>query len=111
MKQTTLRELKASGYPPKNIHEELKANLRKKLAANEPIFIGILGYEHSVIPDFERAILSGHSINLLGLRGQAKTRLARKMTQLLDQWVPVVAGSEINDDPLSPISYQAKALI
>ena len=111
MKQTTLRELKASGYPPKNIHEELKANLRKKLAANEPIITGILGYEHSVIPDFERAILSGHSINLLGLRGQAKTKMARQLTQLLDEYIPYIAGSEINDDPFCPISFFGKQQI
>ena len=80
MKQTTLGELKASGYKPLNIKEELRLNLRKKLAKKEPIFTGIMGYEHSVIPDFERAILSGHSINLLGLRGQAKTKMARQLT-------------------------------
>ena len=74
-------------------------------------FEGLIGYENTVIPDVERAILSGHNINLLGLRGQAKTRLARQMTQLLDEWVPVVSGSEINDDPLAPISREAKELI
>jgi len=107
----TLRQLKASGYTPKNIQQELADNLRARIKSCEPTFEGLLGYEHTVIPDVERALLSGHSINLLGLRGQAKTRLARKMTGLLDEWVPVVAGSEINDDPLNPISYQAKALI
>jgi len=107
----TLGQLKASGYTSKSIQQELADNLRARIKAGTPTFEGLLGYEHTVIPDVERALLSGHSINLLGLRGQAKTRLARQMTQLLDQWVPVVAGSEINDDPLSPISYQAKALI
>ena len=77
----------------------------------KPTFEGLLGYENSVIPDVERALLSGHSINLLGLRGQAKTRLARQLTQLLDEWVPVVKGSEINDDPFAPISNFAKKLI
>ncbi len=71
----------------------------------------MIGYENTVIPDIERAILSGHNINLLGLRGQAKTRLARQMTELLDEWIPVVAGSEINDDPLQPISRWAKEII
>lgn len=107
----TLGQLKASGYTPKSIQQELADNLRNRIRAGEPTFEGLLGYQHTVIPDVERALLSGHSINLLGLRGQAKTRLARKMTELLDEWVPVVAGSEINDDPMSPISYQAKALI
>jgi magnesium chelatase subunit I len=107
----TLGQLKASGYTPKSIQQELADNLRARIKSGGPTFEGLLGYEHTVIPDVERALLSGHSINLLGLRGQAKTRLARKMTGLLDEWVPVVAGSEINDDPLNPISYQAKALI
>lgn len=111
MKNITLGELKASGYQPKNIKEELKANLRKKLVAKEPIFTGILGYEHTVVPDFERAILSGHSINLLGLRGQAKTKMARQLTNLLDEYMPYIAGSEINDDPFAPISYFAKQQI
>ncbi len=108
MKQTTLGELKASGYTPLTIKEELRANLRKKLAKKEPIFTGIMGYEHSVIPDFERAILSGHSINLLGLRGQAKTKMARQLTGLLNEYIPYIAGSEINDDPFAPISYFGK---
>jgi len=105
---TTLGELKASGYEPKNIREELKSNLRRLLAAKEPIFTGILGYENTVIPDFERAILSGHSINLLGLRGQAKTKMARQLTGLLDEYIPYIAGSEVNDEPMSPLSYFGK---
>ena len=108
MKQTTLGKLKASGYKPLTIKEELRINLRKKLTNKEPIFTGIMGYEHSVIPDFERAILSGHSINLLGLRGQAKTKMARQLTGLLDEYIPYIAGSEINDDPFAPISYFGK---
>jgi magnesium chelatase subunit I len=74
-------------------------------------FQGIHGYEDTVIPDLERAILSGHNINLLGLRGQAKTRLARQLTNLLDDWIPIISGSEINDDPLDPISYYGKQKI
>ena len=105
---TTLGELKASGYEPKNIREELKSNLRRRLAAKEPIFTGILGYENTVIPDFERAILSGHSINLLGLRGQAKTKMARQLTGLLDEYIPYIAGSEVNDEPMYPLSYFGK---
>ena len=88
----TLGELKASGYQPKSIKQELRENLIKKLKNKEETFPGILGFENTVIPDLERAILSRHSILLLGLRGQAKTRLARQMVNLLDAYVPVVEG-------------------
>ena len=108
---TTLKELKKTTYRPNSIQEELAQNLREKIKKGEPSFEGLIGYENTVIPDLERAILSGHNINLLGLRGQAKTRLARQMTELLDEWIPVVAGSEINDDPLQPISRWAKEII
>jgi len=108
---TTLGALRASGYTPTSIQDELAQNLRQRLREGQPSFEGLLGYEYTVIPDVERAILSGHSINLLGLRGQAKTRLARQMTGLLNQWVPVVEGSEINDDPMDPISKFAKETI
>ena len=111
MKKITLGELKKSGYTSKSINLELSSNLRKKLKSGESTFKGIIGYEKTVIPDLERAILSGHNINLLGLRGQAKTRLARQMILLLDEWIPVIEGSEINDDPLSPISFESKKLI
>jgi magnesium chelatase subunit I len=107
----TLGELKKEGYKSQSIHQELKNNLRAKLAAKEQVFTGILGYENSVIPDFERAILSGHSINLLGLRGQAKTKMARQLTRLLDEYIPYIAGTETNDDPLNPISYVGKKII
>ena len=104
---TTLGALKKSGYTPLTIQEEMAQNLRQHLKSGKSTFEGLIGYENTVIPDIERAILSGHNINLLGLRGQAKTRLARQMTQLLNEWVPVVQGSEINDDPLDPISNDA----
>jgi magnesium chelatase subunit I len=110
-KISTLKELKKTDYQPKQIQKELADNLRAKITNGENSFEGLIGYDNTVIPDFERAILSGHNINLLGLRGQAKTRLARKMTSLLDEWIPVVSGSEINDDPLKPISKFAKELI
>ena len=110
-KSTTLGQLKKTDYKPLCIQQELAQNLRERMQSNKPTFEGLLGYENSVIPDVERALLSGHSINLLGLRGQAKTRLARQLTQLLDEWVPVVEGSEINDDPFAPISNFAKTLI
>ena len=108
---TTLKELKKTTYRPNSIQEELAQNLKEIIKKGEPSFKGLIGYENTVIPDLERAILSGHNINLLGLRGQAKTRLARQMTDLLDEWIPVVAGSEINDDPLQPISRWAKEII
>lgn len=104
MKMKTLGQLKASGYVAKTIKEELRANLIDKLRKKENVFEGIWGYEETVIPDLERAILAGHDINLLGLRGQAKTRLARLMVNLLDEYIPVIEGSELNDDPLKPIS-------
>lgn len=99
-----LGDLKKSGYRPKSIKDELRDNLIKKLKKKENVFEGIWGYEETVIPDLERAILAGHDINLLGLRGQAKTRLARLMINLLDDQIPAVEGSELNDDPLQPIS-------
>lgn len=108
---TTLGALKASGYQPKTIKEELRSNLIKKLKNRETIFEGILGFEDTVLPDIERAILSRHNILLLGLRGQAKTRIARLLVQLLDEFIPVVEGSELNDDPMHPISRQAKDII
>src|SRR5688572_30796150 len=100
----TLGDLKKSGYKPKTIKDELRENLIQKLRKKENVFEGIWGYEETVIPDLERAILAGHDINLLGLRGQAKTRLARLMVNLLDEVVPVIEGSELNDDPLNPVS-------
>ena len=107
----TLADLKKSGYESKSIKDELRNNLREKIKKGEESFQGVWGYENSVIPELERAILSRHNINLLGLRGQAKTRLARLMVNLLDEWIPFVLGSEINDDPLKPISRYAKELI
>lgn len=107
----TLGELKATGYQPKSIKDELRDNLIGKIKNKETIFPGILGFEDTVLPDIERAILSRHNILLLGLRGQAKTRLARLLTTLLDEYIPVVEGSELNDDPLQPLSRYALDLI
>ncbi len=107
----TLGQLRASGYQSKSIKEELRDNLILKIKAKENVFEGIWGYEDTVIPDIERAILSRHNINLLGLRGQAKTRIARLMTHLLDEYVPVIEGSELNDDPLAPLTTFSKELI
>ncbi|TCI94822.1 sigma 54-interacting transcriptional regulator [Tenacibaculum sp. M341] len=107
----TLGELKESGYKSISIKDELRKNLIQKLKKQETVFEGVWGYENSVIPELETAILSKHNINLLGLRGQAKTRLARLMVTLLDEYIPVVAGSEINDDPLLPLSRYSIELI
>ncbi|HQX45718.1 MAG TPA: magnesium chelatase, partial [Saprospiraceae bacterium] len=107
----TFGELKASGYKSKSVKQELRDNLINKLSTGETIFEGIQGYEDTVIPSLERAILSGHNINFLGLRGQAKTKMARLMVRLLDEYIPVVKGSEINDDPFQPLSRYARTLI
>ncbi|MDX1629102.1 MAG: magnesium chelatase [Fulvivirga sp.] len=107
----TLGELKQSGYSPRSIKQELRDNLITKIKQKENVFQGIWGYEDTVIPDLERAILSMHDINLLGLRGQAKTRLARMMVLLLDEYIPVIEGSELNDDPMDPISRFGRDLI
>lgn len=107
----TLGDLKKAGYESKSIKEELRRNLLQKIMKKESPFVGIHGYELTVIPELERAILSKHNINLLGLRGQAKTRLARQMVDLLDEYIPIVEGSEVNDDPFNPISRFAKNLI
>src|SRR6188768_2940389 len=104
----TLGELKKSGYVSRSIKTELRENLIRKLRNKETVFEGIWGYEETVIPDLERAILAQHDINLLGLRGQAKTRLARLMVNLLDEYIPVIEGSELNDDPFNPLSRFAK---
>ncbi|MFI5193434.1 MAG: magnesium chelatase [Chitinophagales bacterium] len=107
----TFGELKKSGYTRKKVKEEIRENLLKKLQLKENSFPGIVGYEDSVIPDTERALLSRHNILFLGLRGQAKTRMARQMINLLDEYVPYVTGSEINDDPFAPISKYARDLV
>lgn len=108
LKISTLGELKQAGYQPQSIKDELRANLIKTKKKGENIFEGIWGYEDTVIPDVERAILSRHNINFLGLRGQAKTRMARMMTYLLDEYIPVIDGAPLNDDPLHPISKYAR---
>src|ERR1700733_3614724 len=103
---TTLGLLKKSGYVSRSIKEELRINLVEKLKGRKQIFNGIIGFDETVIPDLQRAILSRHNIILLGLRGQAKTRIARLMVDLLDEYIPVVDGTELNDDPFHPISRQ-----
>jgi len=107
----TLGELKKSGYTPRTVKEEVRENLIKSIQKKEAPFKGVIGYEDTVIPDVERALLSRHNILFLGLRGQAKTRMAREMTALLDEWIPVVEGSDINDSPFAPISIYSRNLI
>ncbi len=107
----TLGELKKSGYKNRSVKEELRDNLISNLKNKLNVFEGIWGYEETVIPDLERAILSMHDINLLGLRGQAKTRIARMMVQLLDEYIPAIAGSELHDDPLHPITRYGRDLL
>lgn len=108
LKIQTLGDLKKAGYQSRSIKQELRDNLIEKLQKKEEVFPGIWGYEETVIPDVERAILSMHNINFLGLRGQAKTRIARMMTNLLDEYIPYVEGSELHDDPFTPLSRFAK---
>src|ERR1041384_6601789 len=107
----TLGELKNSGYKNKSVKQEVRDNLIMSIKEEQNPFNSILGYEDTVIPDVERALLSRHNILFLGLRGQAKTRMAREMTNLLDEWIPVVEGSEINDSPYAPISLYARQLL
>lgn len=107
----TLGALKQSGYRSRTVKEEIREHLIQSLQQKENIFEGIWGYEDTVIPDTERAILSRHNMLFLGLRGQAKTRIARQMVELLDEYMPVISGSEVNDDPLNPLSKYAIDLI
>ena len=107
----TLRDLKETGYRPLGVKAEMRANLLRKLREKQPIFPGIVGYDETVLPQVENAILSQHDMLFLGLRGQGKTRMLRMLVELLDDAIPVVAGSEINDDPLAPISKYARDLL
>ena len=108
---TTLAELKASGWKSWPVKEEIRRNAVVKISAGEPLFDGVMGYEDTVMPQLENAILAGHDVIFLGERGQAKTRIIRSLTGLLDEWMPIVAGSEINDDPYSPVSKHARDLV
>src|ERR1041385_8781943 len=102
-KPTTLGELRQSGYKPLTVKEEMRKNLIEKMKRGEELFPGIVGYEETVIPQIENAILSGQDIIFLGERGQAKTRIARSLANLLDEEVPIISGCEINDNPYDPI--------
>jgi magnesium chelatase subunit I len=107
----SLGELRASGYRSVSVKDELRANLIKKLRASEKLFPGVVGYDETVIPQLVNAILARHNLILLGLRGQAKSRIIRQLTELLDESIPIIAGSEINDDPFHPISAYGRQTI
>src|SRR5829696_10465520 len=107
----TLRELRAAKYQTLPVKDELRLNLIKKLRSGEKLFPGIVGYQDTVIPQLINAILSRHNIILLGLRGQAKSRIIRLLTDLLDEQIPIIAGSEVNDDPLHPISAYGRQIL
>jgi magnesium chelatase subunit I len=107
----TLGQLRESGWESLPVKEEVRRNAAAKVKAGEPLFPGVLGYDDTVLPQLENALLAGHDIIFLGERGQAKTRMIRTLTELLDEWMPVVAGSEINDDPYDPVSKYARDLV
>src|SRR2546421_11650323 len=107
----TIGELRESGYRLLPVKEELRKNLIQKIRRGEELFPGIIGYEETVVPQIENAILSGQDIVFLGERGQAKTRIARALISLMDEEVPILAGSEVNDDPLAPISAAGREVI
>ena len=100
----TLGELRAAGHQYRSVKEELRENLLARMRSGEPRFPGIVGYDDTVLPEVERAILAGHDMVLLGERGQGKTRLIRSLVELLDEWTPVIPGSELNEHPLHPIT-------
>ena len=105
----TLGQLRDTGYATRTVKEEIRANLLDRLRAGEPAFPGIVGFDDTVLPELERALLAGHDLVLLGERGQGKTRLMRTLTALLDEWSPEVAGCEIHDDPLAPVCPRCRA--
>jgi len=108
---TTFGALVASGYQPRSVRDELRANLETRLREGKPLTSAVLGYEDTVLPQLETALLAGHDIILLGERGQAKTRMIRSLTELLDEWMPIVAGSEVRDNPFAPLSVFAQELM
>lgn len=108
---TTLGELRASGWVSRPVKQEVREHAIAKVMAGEPLFQGVQGYENTVMPQLENALLAGHDVVFLGERGQAKTRMIRSLTGLLDEWMPMIAGSEIMDDPYNPVSKYAKDLV
>src|SRR5512134_648126 len=108
---TTLGQLRGSGWESLPVKEEVRRNAVVRIAAGEPLFDRVLGYEDTVMPQLENALLAGHDVIFLGERGQAKTRMIRSLTTLLDEWMPILAGSEINDDPYAPVSRHGRELV
>ena len=103
-------QLRASGYQSRGTKQELRENLLRRLGSDEPAFPGIVGFDDTVLPELESAILAGHDLVLLGERGQGKTRLMRTVAALLDEWTPEVAGCEIHDDPYAPVCVRCRGL-
>ena len=110
-RSATLGQLRQAGWRSRTVKDEIRDNAARRIAAGEPLVPGVLGFDHTVLPQLENALLAGHDIVFLGERGQAKTRIIRSLTDLLDEWMPIVAGSEINDDPYAPVSRPARDLI
>ncbi|MFM7894077.1 MAG: sigma 54-interacting transcriptional regulator, partial [Actinomycetota bacterium] len=108
---TTLTQLKTSGWKSRSVKDEIRENTVRAIRAGESLVTGILGYDDTVLPQVQNALLAGHDIVFLGERGQGKTRIIRSLTGLLDEWMPIVAGSEINDDPYHPVSRYARDLV
>jgi magnesium chelatase subunit I len=108
---STLADLRASGWRSRPVKEEIRENAVSRIRSGNPLVDGVLGYNDTVVPQLENALLAGHDIVFLGERGQGKTRIIRSLTALLDEWMPIVAGSEINDDPYAPVSRHARDLI
>src|SRR5687768_10364572 len=107
----TLSQLRESGWESVPVREEVRRNAAARIAERQPVVDGVLGYEETVLPQLENALLASHDVIFLGERGQAKTRMIRSLVQLLDEWMPIIAGSEINDDPYEPISHHARVLV
>ena len=106
----TLKELKAAGYQSRSVKDELRANLIARIRTGGPLFPGVVGYEHTVEPQIVNALLSRHDFILLGLRGQAKTRILRSLVQFLDEWIPAIQGCPLNSDPFQPLTHHARTL-
>ncbi len=108
---TTLAQLRAAGWTSRTVKEEIRSNAMARIAAGQPVIDGMVGYEDTVLPQLENALLAGHDVIFLGERGQGKTRMIRALTSLLDEWMPIVQDSEINDDPFAPSSRHARNLV
>ncbi|MCA1691184.1 MAG: sigma 54-interacting transcriptional regulator [Actinobacteria bacterium] len=107
----TVGQLREAGWRPSRVKDEVRRNVAARVAAGEPVVSGVIGFDDTVLPQLENALLAGHDVIFLGERGQAKTRIIRSLVELLDEWTPIVAGSEINDDPYEPVSRHARDLV